>query len=285
MEWLVEVRQQNTAMQHTASAARDVGRDANRVVANLLKNLKGWGVRLTAIGSRSDVQDKIDGHFTDGPLQGRSLQIIRRVSASARDDFAIQIVSKQADLNLLLGRDIGELISSHYAKLSSPAEVYVMLNADDNALFLADIADIRRYVDRAVEGMRGGPMQGRFSAQSQSYFDNYTGITMRVAKSYEGHSVLAYVPAHRISFETVPVTPRDLLIAERGEQTIRVLASALPQGVSQAWFDAVVEAEKGLPVTLKLPNNLKKLKDLQAFAAKRGVRLDVLKDRMVLTKK
>src|ERR1044071_7914546 len=95
---------QNAAMQHTSSAARDIGRDANELIARII-GMFGVNLELTAIGSKADVDDKIDGVFRSGPFEGKTVQMIRRIAKNSRDDYAIQIVSKRPNESVLLDTD------------------------------------------------------------------------------------------------------------------------------------------------------------------------------------
>jgi hypothetical protein len=191
-------------MQRSDSAARDVGRDANVVIADLIERAKGWHIDLTEIGSPADVDDKIDGFFTTGPDAKRSVQLSCRTGTSAHDDFAIQIVSKRPDVETLYSNSLDALMDRFPAKLQSPAQIHVVLNADGTAIYLANADMIRPFVQLAVTKMK--QEIGRFAPQRHSFREPSGGGELRVSESREGWSVLAYVPAERVKYEKIAVT-------------------------------------------------------------------------------
>lgn len=208
----------NAAMQHTNSAARNIGRDANFLISCLVKKYTGWEMRLSAINSKADVVDKIDAWWSSGPHDGESIQMIRRIAGKSREDYAIKIVDKQFSDNAILDKDIDLLISRYGSKFSAATKFHIMLNADDTKIFIAKIDDIRAMVNQAIAAMkRDARFRGQFSFNRQSFVDHTTGVNLRVAQSAEGYSVLAYVPAQMIkNVMVISVNKKDMAECEKG---------------------------------------------------------------------
>lgn len=209
----------NAAMQRSDSADRDYGRDANVVIADLIERAKGWHIDLTEIGSPADVDDKIDGYFTSGPDAGRSVQLSCRTGTSAHDDFAIQIVSKRPDVETLYSDAIDALMEQFPAKLQSPAEIHVVLNADQTAIYLANAEMIRPFVQLAVGRMKR-EAGGRFNPQRHKFREPSGGAELSVSQSREGWSVLAYVPAERVKYEKIAVTKEQVADARNRAKAV-----------------------------------------------------------------
>lgn len=298
-EWLrlVEVRDtSNAAMQASASKARDIGRNANTLIGCLIEKHNGWTMRHSGIGSKADVTDKIDAWFTSGPHNGDSIQIIRRIAAQAKDDFAIQVVSKQSNEAILMDQNLEDLIQGYGSKLSADAQWHIMLNADDTTIFIANINDIRRLVDQAVQEMKRHPrFRGQFSYDRRSFFDRNTGVNLRVAQSREGYSVLAYVPAASVAQMTIPVNAADIASCETATaptpvRTPNPLGHTPPPATKSDMEIAAEEAEKTGTGTITIkstnPRNIeKKIKEIRTFASTRRLRVTDNKDGTVTLSK
>lgn len=287
-----EVRVHNAAMQQSQSGQRDIGRIANDVIAQIIKQNKGWDLEIEPIGSKADVELQIDGYFKSGPLAGKSCQIIRRIAANAKDDFAIQIVKKQYDDKEIRSLDIGSLRQKYPSKLDASAEIHIMLNAADNAIFLAKIEDIRQTVEKAISEMQQHPhYQGVFA--KNSFSSRSTGVFLRIAQSREGYSVLAYVPAQSVSFETISTTPQQVQSIEQnfGQKATVGVPPPQQQGPQQQgpqinpnWVQAMEQALANGQASFPAPNNKKLIKPFQRFAAKKGVQVTVQGNQVILTK-
>lgn len=285
-EWLklVEVRDtSNAAMQASASKARDIGRNANTLIGCLIEKHNGWTMRHSGIGSKADVTDKIDAWFTSGPHNGDSIQIIRRIAAQAKDDFAIQVVSKQSNEAIMMDQNLEDLIQNYGSKLSADAQWHIMLNADDTTIFVAHISDIRRLVDQAVQEMKRHPrFRGQFSYDRRSFLDRNTGVNLRVATSREGYSILAYVPAASVAQMTIPVNAADIAGCEAASAPPPVATPnplrPTPPATKSDMEVAAEEAERSGTGTITIkstnPRNIeKKIKEIRAFAMRRRLKV------------
>lgn len=282
-EWLgfIEVRDTGTAMQSSHSAARDIGRNANQVIACLMKNIKGWPIKLTAIGGKEDVEDKIDGYFTDGPYSGDSVQIIRRIAERAKDDFAIQIVSKQPSDEEFFDLPLSQLIELYPSKLSAEAQIHLMLNANDDKLFLAKIDDILPFVMVAVKDMKFDQyMLGKFKP-NRTFYNAKNGVSIRIAKSREGFSVLAYVPAAKVSNIIIPVSASELETCERPQAPVvtQAITALRPANLQKTDIEIAADAAKEtgegrIEIKSTNPKNIKNKMDvIKKFAAEKKFRM------------
>lgn len=255
-------------MQASSSAARDIGRNANDVIKCLLQKIKGWNIKLTPINSKEDVEDKVDGWFTDGPYQSKSVQIIRRIAARAKDDYAIQIVSKRYDDSEFFRTQLDELIKNFGSKLTAEAEIHIMLNADDDNIFLATIQDIRKAVFAAVDQMKYDPrFRGTFKFDRRSYVAR-NGVNIRIAQSKEGFSILAYVPAALVATENIPVKAEQLSDCEKPHFTQAIIPTNLVKTDMQIAADDAKEKGLGIiQIKSSNPKNIsKKIQDIRKFA-------------------
>jgi len=260
--------QSGAAMQASSSAARDIGRNANDVIKCLLQKIKGWNIKLTPINSKEDVEDKVDGWFTDGPYQSKSVQIIRRIAARAKDDYAIQIVSKRYDDSEFFRTQLDELIKNFGSKLTAEAEIHIMLNADDDNIFLATIQDIRKAVFAAVDQMKYDPrFRGTFKFDRRSYVAR-NGVNIRIAQSKEGFSILAYVPAALVATENIPVKAEQLSDCEKPHFTQAIIPTNLVKTDMQIAADDAKEKGLGIiQIKSSNPKNIsKKIQDIRKFA-------------------
>jgi hypothetical protein len=260
--------QSGAAMQASSSAARDIGRNANDVIKCLLQKTKGWNIKLTPINSKEDVEDKVDGWFTDGPYQSKSVQIIRRIAARAKDDYAIQIVSKRYDDSEFFRTQLDELIKNFGSKLTAEAEIHIMLNADDDNIFLATIQDIRKAVFAAVDQMKYDPrFRGTFKFDRRSYVAR-NGVNIRIAQSKEGFSILAYVPAALVATENIPVKAEQLSDCEKPHVTQAIIPTNLVKTDMQIAADDAKEKGLGIiQIKSSNPKNIsKKIQDIRKFA-------------------
>ena len=262
----MEIRVANVAMQHSDSPERDIGRNANWLIACLIEKHKGWTMKHTEIMSTEDTEGT-DGWFNDGDYAGKSVQIIRRIATQAQDDFAIKIVARLDDIESILDRPLEELIQQHGSKLSAKAEVHIMLTPDDDAIFIATIEEIRKQVANTIERMKTNPrFNGQFSHSRQS-FQDVNGINLRIARGQAGYSVLAYVPARLVAQVTIPVGPQDIVDCERA--TTKPTGPSRPKAIDSTYWAYIVAAQAGEAVEFPIPNNKKKLNSFMKYVFKK----------------
>lgn len=200
-EWLkqksiTEIRVLDAHAQPSQSAERDIGRDANWTIACLIEKITGWKVTVYPIGSREDVVDKVDAVFASGPHIGEKIQISRRIAMGARDDYQIPLV-KNILLSDLTNNDIRTLVNRSDSKFASLAKWFVMLNANDDKIFMSDIANIKDEVYDTIGRMEEDPtFEGRLKGFSDRYVDRTNNVHIRVASGIaRSISLIAYVPA------------------------------------------------------------------------------------------
>lgn len=212
-EWLQfdEIRfDQDVATQHRLSAARNVGRDSNHIVANLLKELKGWDMELTPHLGEEDTIDKVDGHFTSGEHKGKSVQIKRRVAQRSQDDFALRITDRFRNENALFTRTVKELNDMSDSPIDRAADVFVLLNADDDKIFVADGKQIEENLLNTFKELQDDPMHQGKLLPGKTLFRSSQRTELRLGRAGTGVSILAYVPAVNVSMEIVRTTPQEV---------------------------------------------------------------------------
>ena len=202
-EWLkqkslTEIRVLDAHAQPSQSAERDIGRDANWTIACLLEKTTGWKVRVYPIGSREDVVDKVDAVFESGPHTGQKIQISRRIAMGARDDYQIPLIKNILPSDLT-NNDVRALVNRSDSKFASLAKWFVMLNANDDKIFMSDIENIKDEVYATIGRMEEDGKE-RFESTNDRYFDRTNNVNIRVSSGISrANSLIAYVPAEIVA--------------------------------------------------------------------------------------
>jgi hypothetical protein len=212
-EWLQfdEIRfDQDVATQHRLSAARNVGRDSNHIVANLLKELKGWEIELTPHMGEEDAIDKVDGHFVSGEHQGKSVQIKRRVAQRSQDDFALRITNRFRNDHPLFATPVKQLNQMSDSPINKAADIFILLNADDNKIFVADGKQLEQNLSKTFEEIEADPRHQGKLIPDKTFFRSSERTDLRLGVAGTGIAIIAYVPAGNVSVEVVRTTPQEV---------------------------------------------------------------------------
>lgn len=212
-EWLniQELRvDQDVATQASSSAARNIGRDANHIVVCLLKEIKGWDIELTPHLGVEDTIDKIDGYFTNGPYNGKSVQIIRRISRDSRDDYAIRLTDRYRRDSAIFGKNLRNLIQNSDSKISSAADLFIMLNPGDDKIFISEGSALQNALYRTLDELESDSFNRGALLPERKSFRSTSGVTLNLGRAAAGLAVLAYIPAQPTSLEIITISPQDV---------------------------------------------------------------------------
>jgi len=294
-EWLkqkslTEIRVLDAHAQPSQSAERDIGRDANWTIACLLEKTTGWKVRVYPIGSREDVVDKVDAVFESGPHTGQKIQISRRIAMGARDDYQIPLVKNILPSDLK-NNDVRALVNRSDSKFASLAKWFVMLNANDDKIFMSDIENIKDEVYATIGRMEEDGKE-RFESTNDRYFDRTNNVNIRVSSGISrANSLIAYVPAEIVA-ENIYDTDATKIAEceteiqqerERKEEEERQAAAEREAARKLSDIELAIKQTKDTgTASLKVVGNKNaidtKLKKIRAAASANRIRVDVKPD-------
>jgi len=296
-EWLkqkslTEIRVLDAHAQPSQSAERDIGRDANWTIACLLEKTTGWKVRVYPIGSREDVIDKVDAVFESGPHTGQKIQISRRIAMFAQDDYQITLVQNVRLPSDIIDKDIRTLVDQSKTKFSSLAKWFVMLNADDDKIFMSDIENIKDEVYQTIGRMEDDArLQGQFKSLSDRYIDKVNNVHIRITSGISGNSIVAYVPADIVAENIYDTDPTKIAECEteiqqereRKEEEERQAAAEREATRKLSDIELAIKQTKDTgTASLKVVGNKNaiegKLKKIRAAASANRIRVDVKPD-------
>lgn len=294
-EWLkqksiTEIRVLDAHAQPSQSAERDIGRDANWTIACLLEKTTGWKVRVYPIGSREDVVDKVDAVFESGPHTGQKIQISRRIAMGARDDYQIPLVKNILPSDLT-NNDVRALVNRSDSKFASLAKWFVMLNANDDKIFMSDIENIKDEVYATIGRMEEDGKE-RFESTNDRYFDRTNNVNIRVSSGISrAISLIAYVPAEIVAENIYDTDPTKIAECEteiqqereRKEEEERQAAAEREATRKLSDIESAIKQTKDTgTASLKLVGNKNaiegKLKKIRAAASANRIRVDVKPD-------
>jgi hypothetical protein len=294
-EWLkqkslTEIRVLDAHAQPSQSAERDIGRDANWTIACLLEKTTGWKVRVYPIGSREDVVDKVDAVFESGPHTGQKIQISRRIAMGARDDYQIPLIKNILPSDLT-NNDVRALVNRSDSKFASLAKWFVMLNANDDKIFMSDIENIKDEVYATIGRMEEDGKE-RFESTNDRYFDRTNNVNIRVSSGISrANSLIAYVPAEIVA-ENIYDTDATKIAEceteiqqerERKEEEERQAAAEREAARKLSDIELAIKQTKDTgTASLKVVGNKNaidtKLKKIRAAASANRIRVDVKPD-------